>query len=123
MRKQKLTYEAPTDAGTPAAGPLAAVVKRTKPKATKKKKAAKPKAKKALPKKAAKSKPKAKKAPVKKKSTAKPSPKKKTAAVAERTERLDFRLPKKLKAKLLGKAKASRRTVTSVVQELIERMK
>lgn len=62
-------------------------------------------------------KPKAKKA-------AKPKPKaKKAAAVVTRPERLDLRLTKGEKAKLSAKAKATRRTITSVVQELIEKMK
>jgi len=77
-----------------------------KPAAKKKavKKAAKPKAK-----------PKAKKKAVKKAA-------KKTSA-GTRSQRLDFRLTKAEKAKLTAKAKATRRTITSVVLELIEKMR
>ena len=58
------------------------------------------------------------------KSKPKPKPKtKKAAAVVTRPERLDLRLTKGEKAKLSAKAKATRRTITSVVQELIEKMK
>jgi hypothetical protein len=54
----------------------------------------------------------------------KPKPKaKKAAAVIARPERLDLRLSKKEKAKLVAKAKATRRTVTSVVLEMIEKLK
>ena len=87
-----------TDEVTTAEKPLNAFMKRTKP--AKKKKASKPKAK---------SKPKSKA--------------KKAAAVVTRPERLDLRLTKGEKAKLSAKAKATRRTITSVVQELIEKMK
>src|SRR5574343_608636 len=88
-----------TDEVTTAEKPLDAVVKRTKPA---KKKVAKPKA----------------------KNKPKPKPKaKKAAAVVTRPERLDLRLTKGEKAKLSAKAKATRRTITSVVQELIEKMK
>lgn len=89
--------------------------------AAKKAKAAKGK-KKAKPakKKVAKSKPKAKK-PAKK--TAKPKAKKVAARVLLRPERLELRLTKSEKAKLTAKAKAGRRTITSVVIELIERMR
>ena len=73
-----------------------------------------PKAKKPV-KKAAKSKPKAKKA-------RKPAKKAARAGVA-RPERLDLRLSKAEKAKVLAKARKSRRTVTSVVAELIEKMR
>lgn len=85
------------------ATPNATTVKALKAAAKRKpapKKTAKPKAKKAA-------KPKAKKA----------------AAVVTRPERLDLRLTKGEKAKLSAKAKATRRTITSVVQELIEKMK
>jgi hypothetical protein len=40
-----------------------------------------------------------------------------------RSERMDLRLSKAEKAKLMAKAKATRRTVTSVIVELIEKMK
>lgn len=56
------------------------------------------------------------------KKAAKPKAKK-AAAVVTRPERLDLRLTKGEKAKLAAKAKATRRTITSVVQELIEKMK
>lgn len=46
---------------------------------------------------------------------------KKSAAVP--TVRLDIRLPKALKAKLNVKAEKTRRTITSIVAELIERMR
>jgi hypothetical protein len=96
-----------------------------KPKAKKPaaKKAAKPKAKKVKPaaKKAAK--PKAKKKPKVVKTGRKPGkPKVKPAAVA-RPERLDMRVSKAEKAKLLAKAKKSRRTVTSIMLEAIEKIK
>ena len=61
-------------------------------------------------KKAKAAKPKAKKAPAKKKDVARPA-------------RLDLRLTKKEKAKLQAKAKATRRTVTSIVLEAIEKIK
>jgi hypothetical protein len=48
---------------------------------------------------------------------------KKPAAVVARPERLDLRLSKKEKAKLVAKAKATRRTVTSVVLEMIEKLR
>lgn len=82
-------------------------------------KKAKPKAKKKPAKKAAKAKrPKAKLAK-RKPGKAKP----KVSAGVVRTERLDLRLLPKEKAKLLAKAKTTRRTVTSVVQEMIEKLK
>ena len=78
----------------------------------------------------AKSKPKAKKKPAaKKKAPAKrkPAPKKKKAvkkpAATNDTTRVDFRVPNKIKDKLYAKAKATRRTITSVVVELLEKMK
>lgn len=79
-----------------------AVKKAAKPKA--KKKAAKPAGKKKLVKKVA------------KKSKAKPS-------TVVRSERLDMRLSKGEKAKLVAKAKKLRRTVTSIVYEAIEKIK
>jgi hypothetical protein len=98
----------------------------TKPKAVKKKKAKKAPTKK---KPAAKSKPKAKA----KKKTARSARKrvlkaakakaKKPQVLGPGTTRLDIKLPKKHKAKVMAKAKAQRRTVTSVVLELIEKMK
>lgn len=89
-------------------------------------KVVKPKAKKKPAKKAAKAKrPKVKKAKVAKRKPGKRKPgkrKPKVSAGVVRTERLDLRLLPKEKAKLLGKAKATRRTVTSVVQEMIEKL-
>jgi hypothetical protein len=90
---------------------------------------AKPKPKKtAKPKKKAKSKAKAKrpaKAKPKKRKTAKP---KKKAAARKlngdvRSERLDMRLTKAQKAKIDAKAKKTRRTVTSLVIEAIEKIR
>ena len=78
----------------------------------------------------AKSKPKARKKPAaKKKAPAKrkPAPKKKKAVkkptATNDTTRVDFRVPNKIKDKLYAKAKATRRTITSVVVELLEKMK
>jgi hypothetical protein len=101
-------------AAKPPAEPKKARAKAKKP-AVKKKPAKKAKKAKAAKKakKPAKLKPKAPKKPAKKAS--KPA--------GERTERLDLRLGRKDKAKLYAKAKAARRTVTSIVVELIERMK
>jgi hypothetical protein len=83
---------------------------------SKKPKAAKPKAK-PKPKKKAKrpAKPKTKK-PAKTKKKAK-------VAVVARSERLDMRLTKAEKAKIYAKAKKTRRTVTSLVIEAIEKIK
>lgn len=47
----------------------------------------------------------------------------KPAAVVARPARIDLRLTKTEKAKLTAKAKATRRTITSVVAELIEKMR
>ncbi len=67
-------------------------------------------------------KPAAKKA-VKSKPKAKKKPAKKASKPLVRMERVDLRLSKKEKAKLVAKAKATRRTVTSIIMELIEKMK
>lgn len=89
----------------------------------KKAKAAKPKAKKAAPKKKA-AKPKSKAKAKAKKPAPKAKPKAKKAAVTvSRPARLDLRLTVKEKAKLLAKAAKMRRTVTSVVLEMIEKLK
>jgi hypothetical protein len=52
----------------------------------------------------------------------KPKPKAKVGAVV-RSERLDMRLTKAEKAKIIAKAKKTRRTVTSLVIEAIEKIK
>lgn len=83
------------------------------PKVAKKKPAAKKRP--AVKKKAAKSK--AKKRPAKK------AAKKAKAATSTRTERLDMRLTKAEKAKVLNKATKTRRTVTSIIIEAIEKIK
>jgi hypothetical protein len=84
-------------------------------------KAKKPKAKKpAVKKKKAPAKAKAKKT-VKK--VSKPKVAKKKAVTVTRPCRQDLRLSKAEKAKLTAKAKATRRTVTSIIAELIEKMK
>lgn len=57
-----------------------------------------------------------------KKKLARKVPAKKVAAITT-TERLDIRLPKAAKVKLNAKAAKTRRTITSVVVELIERMR
>lgn len=95
------------DRHTPETGPA-------KPK--KPKTAAKPKAKKKA------AKPKAKKKPAKK-TVKKSKPKAKPASTVVRSERLDMRLSKGEKAKLVAKAKKLRRTVTSIVYEAIEKIK
>jgi hypothetical protein len=100
----------------------------------KKKKAQKPKAKPAKKRKPAKppkakTKPtKAKKAPAKKaKAAKKPAGKSKApknkATGPDRCERLDLRLTKAEKAKVLAKAKKSRRTVTSLLREWVEKLR
>ncbi len=72
---------------------------------------------------AAKNKPKVKpKAKSKKKAARKPKPKAKAATVA-RSERLDMRLTKAEKTKIIARAKKTRRTVTSLVIEAIEKIK
>lgn len=53
----------------------------------------------------------------------KPKKPKKSARNALRVERMDLRLTKAEKAKLYAKANASRRTVTSIISEMIERLK
>jgi len=53
---------------------------------------------------------------------AKPKPARK-AAVTLRPERLDLRLTKAEKSKLTKKAAETRRTVTSIILELIEKMR
>jgi hypothetical protein len=88
----------------------------TGPAKTKRK--AKPKAKKAVKKKAVKAK---RKPAPKKKAKAKPA--KKVASNITRPERLDLRLTKAEKAKLVRRSGLTRRTVTSIVLELIEKMK
>jgi histone H1/5 len=94
-------------------------------KAAKKKKTAKPKAKKAK-------KPAAKKKPVKKSKAKRPakkaakrakSKKVKAPAGVVRFERIDMRLSKTEKARIVAKAKKLRRTVTSIVLEAIEKIK
>lgn len=94
-----------------------------KPKRARKTPAKKPKAK-------AKTKPKTKKkAPAKKpkakkpKAKTKPKAKAKSGAVVEHSERLDMRLTKTEKAKLVAKAKKLRRTITSIVYEAIEKIR
>ncbi len=82
---------------------------------------------------AKKAKAKPKKSPAKKKvvKTKRPKPKKtkkrkpakKSKTPHSNLERLDFRLSKKQKVKILTKAKTLRRTVTSVLTELIDKMK
>ena len=110
---------------TPVTAEILADLPKPKP-AKKKPKAAKPKAKKAPKKKAAKNKakPKAKKPTTKKKAAPKSKPKaKKAAAVVSRPARLDLRLTAAEKAKLVAKAAKLRRTVTSIVLEMIEKIK
>lgn len=48
---------------------------------------------------------------------------KKSAPVAVRTERLDMRLTKAQKAKIDAKAKKTKRTVTSIVYEAIDKIR
>lgn len=115
----KQVYEAPTDAGVPAAGPLAAVVKRTKP--AKKKKKKKPA--KVRPKPAKKKKKKKPAKVVKRKSAPKKVKAVNRSIAVARPARLDLRLTKAEKAKLIARAKKLRRTVTSVVLEMIEKLK
>jgi hypothetical protein len=66
-------------------------------------------------------KPKAKKVKARKPKTGKKKAKKVVACV--RSERLDLRLSKAEKAKVNAKAKKTRRTVTSIVIEAIEKIK
>jgi hypothetical protein len=82
----------------------------------------------AKPKKRAKPKPKKKaKSKAKKRKVVKSKPKKKATARKlngiERPERLDMRLTKAQKAKINAKAKKTRRTVTSLVIEAIEKIR
>jgi hypothetical protein len=85
------------------------------------KKKAKPKAKKRHAKAKKKAKPKAKKRHAKAAKSIKPrKPAPKKGVVAER---LDIKLSKAQKAKLLAKAKKTSRTVTSIMLELIDKMK
>lgn len=110
--------------------PNEAAAKAIVPKAAKRrakaaaKKTAKPKAK-ARPK--TKTKPKAKKSA--KKAVKKSKPKKtakrkaKKSGTVERSERLDMRLTKAEKGKVLAKAAKLRRTVTSIVIEAIEKLR
>ncbi len=90
----------------------------------------------AKPKRAAKPEPKKKKAKAKKRKVVKAKPKAKRparsiarrAAVHKlngdaRTERLDMRLTKAQKAKIYAKSKKTRRTVTSLVIEAIEKIR
>lgn len=86
--------------------------------ATKKKQAPKTKAKKPAKRKPVKKV--AKRSKAVKSKTKKPA---KVSAGVVRTERLDLRLTKGEKAKLAAVAKAKRRTITSVVIELIEKLK
>lgn len=95
---------------------LLAPVTATKPKKPKVVKPAKPKAKKKAVKPAKKAKP-------AKKTVKKSKPKAKPASTVVRSERLDMRLSKGEKAKLVAKAKKLRRTVTSIVYEAIEKIK
>jgi hypothetical protein len=113
---RKVTYEAPTDAG---ADPVGKVI-REAVRRPKKKAKSKPKVRKVVKaKKKAKSKPKVRKVvKAKKKAKSKPAPKKGVVA-----ERLDIKLSKTQKAKLLAKAKKTSRTVTSIMLELIDKMK
>lgn len=53
----------------------------------------------------------------------KPAVKKKAVNGTGRSERLDLRLTKAEKAKLAARAKKSRRTITSIMLELVEKMK
>lgn len=69
---------------------------------------------------AAKPKKKAKRPAKKKRKAAKP---KKKAGAVVRSERLDMRLTKAEKAKINAKSKKTRRTVTSLVIEAIEKIK
>ncbi len=71
-----------------------------------------------------------KKTPHKRRPKAKPKAKKKVArkhkaktGTAERSGRLDMRLTKAEKARIIAKAKKARRTVTSLVIEAIEKIK
>lgn len=98
----------------PNAADISKAAKKAFPAKPKVVKPAKPKAKKKAVKPAKKAKP-AKKTV--KKSKAKP------ASTVVRSERLDMRLSKGEKAKLVAKAKKLRRTVTSIVYEAIEKIK
>jgi hypothetical protein len=91
----------------PSGSELTEPVKKKKPKAVKKVR----KPKRAATKKAVKKVRKPKRAATKKKVS---------SAVAER---LDLRLPRSVKIKLLAKAKKTRRTITSIVLELLEKSK
>ena len=63
-------------------------------------------------------------APAKKKKKAKPKTKvKKPSKAVTPTHRIDLRLPIAIKKKLWKAAKAKRRTITSVMVELIEKMR
>jgi len=53
----------------------------------------------------------------------KPKAKKRKADTVARSERLDMRLTKAEKTKIIAKAKKTRRTVTSLVIEAIEKIK
>jgi hypothetical protein len=92
---------------------------KSEPKRAKPKKPAKAKAKsksKKKPKKPAKAK-------AKKRKVVKSKPKKKATDGPARTERLDMRLTKVQKARIYAKAKKTRRTVTSLVIEAIEKIR
>ena len=60
--------------------------------------------------------------PKKRKARSKPKPKKRKADAVARSERLDMRLTKAEKAKVVARAKKTRRTVTSLVIEAIEKI-
>lgn len=53
----------------------------------------------------------------------KPKPKKQKAGTVVRSERLDMRLTKAEKAKITTRAKKTRRTVTSLIIEAIEKIR
>lgn len=61
--------------------------------------------------------------PRKPKAKTKPRKSKSKASSAERSERLDMRLTKAEKAKIIARAKKTRRTVTSLVIEAIEKIR
>ena len=96
----------------------AKAAKKKKPATKKTKSKAKPKAKKKPVKKAAKSKTKAKRA-----KSAKKAKKKVHGPGVIRTERLDLRLTKQEKAKIMARSRKTKRTATSVIMEAIHKVK
>ena len=73
---------------------------------------------------AKKTKPKAKKKPVKKAKRSKPKTKKKVHGPnVIRTERMDLRLTKQEKAKIMARSKKTKKTVTGVVMEAVHKAK